>query len=416
MSQKTASDNAEKSASIAANHDSIDEAAIISLLFDQYGRIVDTPPTPSKRPSSSTPSVRWAERALSINWDAVLSQPRQTPLPMSSDGAHAIATNARKTALKRIKAAKQTNTQQRGQTASKSAHTHAEQQSLPLAPRASRFATIPLAVNLHGEPIRRLSREEEADLILRAQRGDVVAQEVLIMAMRRILRMCAYRVRRQIPNSTIDELMQDGVIGVHRAIQKFDVTKGLRLATYASIWANSVMHRGSVERAKEETPWNHLDTESDEDGEKRLKSYRMESIDHPCDGDAFALRDTIADNDEETVESRAIANERRNLMRKALERMTDERMIIVARLRWLSENPATLERIATLLQMSREGVRQIEVKALHQLKQILMGMSSDSFAKDAASKRPQSPSGRRPTGKKKPAASSEMENEGDACI
>ena len=103
-------------------------------------------------------------------------------------------------------------------------------------------------------------------------------------------------------------------------------------------------------------------------------------------------------------------------MRKALERMTDERMIIVARLRWLSENPATLERIATLLQMSREGVRQIEVKALHQLKQILMGMSSDSFAKDAASKRPQSPSGRRPTGKKKPAASSEMENEGDACI
>ena len=77
-----------------------------------------------------------------------------------------------------------------------------------------------------------LDEKEEEKYLQLLKTGDKKAKSILI---ERNLRLVAHIVKKyQIPNKDIDELISIGTVGLIKAIDSFDVTKGTRLATYAS--------------------------------------------------------------------------------------------------------------------------------------------------------------------------------------
>lgn len=77
-----------------------------------------------------------------------------------------------------------------------------------------------------------LDEKEEAECLKRLREGDKEAKSVLI---ERNLRLVAHIVKKySFPNKDIDELISIGTVGLIKAIDSFDSTKGTRLATYAS--------------------------------------------------------------------------------------------------------------------------------------------------------------------------------------
>ena len=77
-----------------------------------------------------------------------------------------------------------------------------------------------------------LTAAEEAYYMQKYTEGDLKAKHILI---ERNLRLVAHIVKKyQIPNKDIDELISIGTVGLIKAIDSFDVSKGTRLATYAS--------------------------------------------------------------------------------------------------------------------------------------------------------------------------------------
>ncbi|MDW8052568.1 MAG: RNA polymerase sigma factor RpoD/SigA [Armatimonadota bacterium] len=98
---------------------------------------------------------------------------------------------------------------------------------------------------MFGEILRRplLSPEEEQELLRRAQQGDEEAQNRLIESNLRLVISVARRYVR--PGLPLEDLVQEGVIGLIRAIRNFDVERGLRFSTYAIHWIRQSVGRAA---------------------------------------------------------------------------------------------------------------------------------------------------------------------------
>lgn len=91
-----------------------------------------------------------------------------------------------------------------------------------------------------------LSPEEERALLVRCAQGDAEARTHLINANLRLVVSIAKRYRRQ-DNELLD-LVQDGALGLMRAIEKFDTTRNFKLSTYATAWIHQAITRGLAEK------------------------------------------------------------------------------------------------------------------------------------------------------------------------
>lgn len=87
-----------------------------------------------------------------------------------------------------------------------------------------------------------LNAGQEVDLAKRIERGDLMAKERLINSN---LRLVASNARRyQGLGTTLDDLVEDGILGLIRASEKFDWRKGFRFSTYATLWIRQAIQRG----------------------------------------------------------------------------------------------------------------------------------------------------------------------------
>src|ERR671925_1606571 len=83
---------------------------------------------------------------------------------------------------------------------------------------------------------RLLTHAEERELARRVERGDLAAKDRMIEANLRLVVHIAKRYQRDHHALTLEDLVQEGTVGLVRAVEKFDPGRDLRFSTYATIW------------------------------------------------------------------------------------------------------------------------------------------------------------------------------------
>ena len=198
-----------------------------------------------------------------------------------------------------------------------------------------------------------LDEKEEAKYLELLKAGDKNAKGVLI---ERNLRLVAHIVKKyQIPNKDIDELISIGTVGLIKAIDSFDASKGTRLATYASrcIENEILMLFRSNKKQKGET-------------------FLHDPIGVDKEGNEISLIDVLS-SDKDSVVEKVESNIQIRALYAKINTALSEREGEIIRMRYgLGDGKCKTQReIASLLGISRSYVSRIEKKALKKLKKEL---------------------------------------------
>jgi len=253
-----------------------------------------------------------------------------------------------------------------------------------------------------------LTVEEEVDLAERYQQhGDPEAAYKLVTANLRLVAKIAFKYRRYYKN--VLDLIQEGNIGLMKAVQKFDPSRGVRLSTYARYWiqayvmyfllANHRIVKVGTTQAKRKLFYN-LNKETrrlrqmgfDPTPERIAESLDVEvkdviemkqrlgspdaSLDQPMgQEDDRTLGQTIPsrgpDPDDEVGEAEMM-HLVTGAMRSFGETIDNPRELIIWNQRLMSEDPLTLEEVGQQFGVTRERVRQIEARMKQRLKAHLL--------------------------------------------
>ncbi len=245
-----------------------------------------------------------------------------------------------------------------------------------------------------------LTAEEERELIRKAKQGDIEARNKLINSnLRYIYKMAKKYSGMGIP---ISDLINEGVLGLIKAIEKYDLKRRVRLLTYATSWIRQSMMKALTEQSRaiklNSTAKGKLDRirraiedyfqkyqrePSDEElaemtgmsideVKEVMNIYRGQfSIDELIGGEeGRTIEETFPDPFEEEIEEKIQKEERINRFMEILERELNERerKIVIEYYGLHLGKPKTLEEIGKELGISRERVRQIKERALKKLK------------------------------------------------
>lgn len=204
-----------------------------------------------------------------------------------------------------------------------------------------------------------LSKDETDQLILRAQAGDDAAMDKLVECNRGLIYKVALRQVRMDLGMTLDDCLQEGVIGLILAVQRFDVSRGLRLSTYAMYWIKQ-----SMTRARDTTGYMvRLPVHRISRGEQ---PFKIESLDEPIHGfeSKSGKRIDLIGNEEASQERDFLSNERAGMVREAVSTLPLRYQTILRMRFGLDGGEHTLEEVGRILKLSRERVRQLEEEAL----------------------------------------------------
>ena len=198
-----------------------------------------------------------------------------------------------------------------------------------------------------------LDEKEEAKYLELLKSGDKNAKGVLI---ERNLRLVAHIVKKyQIPNKDIDELISIGTVGLIKAIDSFDASKGTRLATYASrcIENEILMLFRSNKKQKGET-------------------FLHNPIGVDKEGNEISLIDVLS-SDKDSVVEKVESNIQIRALYAKINTALSEREGEIIRMRYglVDGKCKTQREIASLLGISESYVSRIEKKALKKLKKEL---------------------------------------------
>lgn len=249
---------------------------------------------------------------------------------------------------------------------------------------------------------RLLTPEETRDLIIKAQNGNMTARDDLINHNIRLIISVAKKFNLQTNQITIGDLIQEGVFGLSKAIEKFDVNKGYMFSTYAIWWIKQSIKRflstsTSTIRYSENVRGNFrkLDRATkiiqDDTGhnpsiselakvsgltENQIKDLETiarvdASLDSPVTSEdsESKLSDFISD-EAPAIEEEFINEDFKEAIITALfnTKMPErERQIIIHRFGLLGHRKKTLVEIGKMFNVNRERIRQQEVKALRRL-------------------------------------------------
>jgi RNA polymerase primary sigma factor len=227
---------------------------------------------------------------------------------------------------------------------------------------------------LGGRP--QLTREEEYDLADRAKRGDERARETLATSNLAFVVAVAKKFSHR--GARLDDLIQEGNVGLMKAIEHFDPRKNVRFATYAVWWIRAYITRylkdnrsqvrgGEGERISMSD--FSLDATMDEEGDTTF----LDRIEEPGPGpqDTFLSRE----QDEDVAQA----------LQRVKKRIGELGWDIVQE-RLTQDKPRTLEELGQRWGVSRERVRQVELKTKHFLARYLSAFNQDeeSPVSDAA--------------------------------
>lgn len=184
-----------------------------------------------------------------------------------------------------------------------------------------------------------------------------------------------------------DDLLQEGFLGLMRAAQTFDPSRGVKFATYAVWWVKSFLQRAVKREWSEQNPFvtTHETVATTPDGPRHYPRAPIKRLDAPVPGvdDANAtLGDFIADDLTSIDDIVGDVDRRAFLLRYAklcAHRTHNPKAFMVIYNRYLAEEPMTLNDLGKMLGMSREGVRQIEVAVIAELRS-LKGIIAASLA------------------------------------
>jgi len=95
-----------------------------------------------------------------------------------------------------------------------------------------------------------LTPDQESALARRIERGDLAAKDHMIEANLRLVVHVAKRYQREDSSLTMQDLIQEGTIGLVRAVEKFDYRRGFRFSTYATLWIRQAIGRALADKGR----------------------------------------------------------------------------------------------------------------------------------------------------------------------
>jgi RNA polymerase primary sigma factor len=242
-----------------------------------------------------------------------------------------------------------------------------------------------------------LTKDQEVDLAKRVEKGDLQAKEKLVNSNLRLVVSLAKRYQGQ--ELPLLDLIQEGVLGLIRAAEKFDWRKGYKFSTYATFWIRQAIQRGLGNQARTIRLPIHIgqrerkiaqfdrqfqvkqgrpptdeeivagtDLSQKEVDEVREVTRKITSLERPIGEEGQAEFGDLLPSDDPAVEEEVEVALTEQSLRRAVEQLPEnERQVLRLRYGIDGAEPVALREAGRQLGVSSESVRNLERSALRHL-------------------------------------------------
>ncbi len=248
-----------------------------------------------------------------------------------------------------------------------------------------------------------LTSQEERDLAKKIEHGDQEARKKLTQANLRLVVSIAKKYVGRSPHLTILDLIQEGNIGLFKAVEKFDYKRGFKFSTYATWWIRQAITRALADQARTiRIPVHMVETISKYQQIKRRlfqdlgrdplpeeiateMGMEIEKVHHiaKISQDTISLESPVGDDEEDSTLGEFIVDDKtispqqhaaRGLLKEQMQNILQdllprEQKILSMRFGLLDGVTHTLEEVGKEFGVTRERIRQIEAHALEKIRE-----------------------------------------------